>query len=172
MNKNFKFQILNFKLRRGFTLIELIVYMGLMSIFLLTLTEIFLSVLDVQTESQQNSSVEQDGKYILARLNYDISQASTITSPASLGQSANAATLVISGVNYTYDGSGSSLILTNNYGASQINSDGSTISNVSFSRLGNSGGKNSLQIKFRLTSSSNRNAGREMRDFQTTLGTR
>lgn len=159
-------------MKKGFTIIELIIYMGLMAIFLVVLTEIFLSVLDVQTESQQNSSVEQDGKFILARLNYDISQASSITSPT-LGQASSSATIVEGGVNYTYDGtSGNNLVLVNNQGSNQLNSAGSSTSNVVFTHLGNVGGKNSLQVKFRLTSTASRNAGKEIRDFETTLGLR
>lgn len=161
------------KISQGVTIVELLIYLGLMSIFLLTLTEIFLSVLETQTESQQTSSVEQDGRFILARLNYDISRADNIINPVTLGQATSSATLVISGVSYTYDGSDdTNLFLTDDSGKERLNSYGTVVSNVAFRRLGNSGGKNSLQIVWRLTSVSKRTAGVEVKDFQTTIGTR
>jgi len=146
--------------------------MGLMSIFIFTLTEIFLSVLELQTESQQTTSVESDGRFILNRLNYDISRASNITTPGSLGEATSSAVLVVSGVNYTYDGTENDFILINDFGNDQLNSNGTQISNVSFTRLGNLGGKNNLQIKFRLTSTAKRPSGAEIKDFQTTMGLR
>src|SRR3990172_6790072 len=50
--------------RRGFTIIELILYMGMLSILLAVLSQIFVSILNVQLESQSSSSIEQDSRYI------------------------------------------------------------------------------------------------------------
>src|SRR3989338_7067480 len=108
---------LKFAVRRskGSTLIELLLYMGILSIFLMILTQLFLSVLDVSTESKQVSSVVQDGRFILARLRYDIQRADAINSP-SLGSSDTTLSLDIGGNTYVYTLSGSNLEL-------QVNSE-------------------------------------------------
>ena len=156
-------------MKRGFTIMELLIYMGLTAILLVVLTDIFVSILGVQSESTASSSVEQDGRYILARLSYDLPRASAIVNPSGLGQAAtSSAILTIDGANYTYDGSTGNLLM----GTDQLNSFGTRISNLTFQRLGNAGGKNDLQIRFRLTSRINQRKGSETRDFQITLGQR
>src|SRR5258708_14824797 len=67
---------------RGFTLVEMLIYMGIFSLMLIALTQIFTSIIDVQLESQSNGSVSQDGQYILSRLSYDISRAQDIATPS------------------------------------------------------------------------------------------
>src|SRR3989344_6301854 len=91
--------------QKGFTLIELIIYMGLLVILLSVLTSIFMSSLDVQLESQANSAVEQDGSYILSRLAYDIHRAEAISipdMPGSPGDQADNFRIVVNSVNYSY----------------------------------------------------------------------
>ncbi len=167
---SFKFKISN--LNRGFTLVELIIYMGLLVIFLLVLSNIFASILDVRTESESISAVEQDGRFIMARLSYDINRASAVSTPASLGGSGNSLTMVIGSVNYTYALSGSNLVLTNDLGTNNLNSSESTISSLSFQRLGNSGGKDTVKIQFTVNSVAQRDKGVETKTFYITGGRR
>src|SRR3989344_6072674 len=71
-------QFNNLKTRKGFTLVEIILYMALLAVFLIVLTDIFVSILDIQTESEATSSVEQDSRALLARFNFDIANADSI----------------------------------------------------------------------------------------------
>lgn len=140
------------KSQRGFTLVELMIYMALLAILLTVLTDTFVSIVDLQLESQSTTSVERDGRFLLAKLASDVTSASAITTPASLGGSGSTMTLVINGVSYTYSLSQGNLQLSNSLGTANLNSNETTISNLSFQRLGNSGGKHSIRITFTVTS--------------------
>ncbi len=160
-------------MKRAFTLIEMLIYMGIMSAFIVVLTNIFVSVLDVQLQSQAVSSVEQDGRFILSRLSHDIRRAQSITTPASAGSSAQSLVLVIGGSTYTYSDSSGSLTLNSPLGLGSLTSFDTTVSGFTVTRIGNTSGKHSLQINFTLTSVTVSNADRpEIKSFQTTVGLR
>jgi len=148
--------------------------MGILSILLGVLTSIFVSALDVQAESQATSSVERDGNYILARLNYDIHRAQSINIPVVNGVTASNFQIVINGVNYTYSVDGNNnLILANNLGVNNLNNYGTNISAFSVERLGNAGKvEDTLKINFTVTSRTQRVSGPETRNFQTNLSLR
>lgn len=170
MMKNFDFK----KLQSGVTMVELLLYMSILSVLLLVLSSIFVSALDVQSESNATSSVEQDGNYILARLNYDVHRAQSINIPASNGTTANNFQIVIGGINNTYSIDGNNnLILTNDLGANNLNNFNSSISALLVQRLGNPGGvENSLKINFTVSSRVKRISGIETKDFETNLSLR
>ncbi len=157
---------------KGFTLIELILYMGLFSIFLVALTQIFSSALELKVESEATSSVQQDSRYILERLSYDINRADSITTPSSIGAQDSTLTIVISGQDYTYNLNGNKLELTSPNGTVQMNGYNTSVTNVSFTRLGNSGGKNSIGISYTVNSLSTQSKGTESKTIQTSLGIR
>jgi len=167
LNKNISFQ-------KGTSLIELISYMAILSVLLTMLTSIFVSALDVQSESQATSSVEQDGNYILTRLAYDIHRAQSINIPAANGATVDNFQIVIDGVNYIYSiDTNNNLILTNNLGVNNLNNYGSSVSAFSVQRLGNVGGiENTLKINFAVTSRTKRISGFETKNFETNLSLR
>jgi prepilin-type N-terminal cleavage/methylation domain-containing protein len=156
----------------GFTLVEMIIVMGLMSIFMVVLTDIVVSVGDVQTESQATSSVAQDGKFLLARLSYDIQRATSISTPTNLGDTSANLVLVIGGVTQTYAVSGGNLQLTNNLGTNNLNGSDTTISAFSATRRGNVGGKETISFTFTVTSLAIQDSGAEVKTFTTTVGRR
>lgn len=164
--------IFNKTKQKGFTLVEMLIYMGLLSIFLITLTDIFVSILDVKAESEATSAVEADSRYIISRLAYDISKASVVSQPASLGATSNSLVMVAGGVTYTYSLNGHNLQLVNDSGANNLNSSESNLSNITFQRIGNNGGKDTIQVIFTINGATQRVAGEETRTFQTTLGRR
>lgn len=161
------------KQNQGFTLIELLMYIGLLSIFLIVLTEIFVSILDVQLESEATSHVAQDGRYITTRLIYDVNRADTIITPATPGSAAATLVLDIGGSTYTYAVNASgNLTLTDVTGAAMLNDYDTIISNVLFTRLGNSGGKNTITANFTVASRVSRPEGTESTPYQVTAGLR
>ena len=111
-----------FKFKKGFTLVEILLYMALLSIFLLTLVDILVSVLDVQLESQATSAVDIDSRFISSRLNYDILRASAIVTPASLGDVSDNLVMTIGGAGYTYSLSGGNLVLNDGSSGNNLNS--------------------------------------------------
>ena len=163
---NDKLQMTNY----GFTLVELIIYMALLSAFLLILTNIFTAVLRVRVDSQSSSSVEQDGRFILARLAYDINRATADTVPSSTSLN-----LTIGGQTYSYALSGTNLQLTQPGSlVDNLNGSGSQITNLSFQKIANSGGReDTIKIQFTLQSSAvPQGTTKEIRSFSTTVGRR
>ena len=158
----------------GFTLVELLIYIGILSILLTVLAQIFGSILDAQLESEATSSVQQDGRFILSRLTYDIRRSDDIVVPAALGNQSTSLQLTIGGVSYTYSLNGGNLELTEGVETNSINGSDSTVSNLSFTRIGNSvvNAKNTIQIEYTVTTKVLRPKGLETKDFQTTIGIR
>lgn len=138
------------RFRKGFTLIELLIYMGLVAIFLGILTNLFISVLDLKNESLATSAVESDGRFILQRLIYDTGQEGTDSIIADYS---------LVGDKLVRDGS-------------NLNSSETSISNFETTPLGNLGGKQSLQVKFTVSSIRSDISGGEQREYQITLGSR
>jgi hypothetical protein len=175
IRKFFNFKSVIWRIQKGVTIVELLLYMAILTVLLTVLTNIFISALDVQSESNATSSVEQDGNYILARLAYDIHRAQSITTPAADGDTADSFVIVIGGVPYTYGiDANSNLYLTNNFGTNNLNSYGSSVSALLVSLLGNGAGniEDSLKINFTVTSRTKRTSGFEIRNFQTNLSLR
>ena len=147
-------------------------YMGLLSILIVIMVEIFASSLNVQLESASSSSVQQDGRFLLARLTGDIQNAQSVVVPASIGAQSSSLQVTINSINYTYALSSGNIQLTNNNGTDNLNSLDTTVLNLSFQRLGNASGKSSIQIKLTLTSKVARKQVTETKNFQTTVGLR
>ncbi|MBI2405012.1 hypothetical protein HYV22_02430 [Candidatus Gottesmanbacteria bacterium] len=156
----------------GFTIVEMLLYMGLLSGFLVILTSIFLSALDVSSESQTFSRMEEDGRYILARLTYDIARSQAVTIPTTLGTPANSLQLTIGGESVIYGISGTNLTIASGSETNILNSFGSYVSGFTVVRLGNPGGKESVTVDVTLTSATQRPSGPEVRSFHMTQGVR
>lgn len=158
--------------QRGVTLIEMLIVMGLLSMFLVVLTTVFTTAIDSQTQTQSYSAVTANGRYLLARLDYDIGRASAVITPSSLGATSSSLQLTISGSTYTYALSGGSLQLTDPSGTDNLSDATAQVSAVSFQLLGNSGGTPSVRYSFTLTSSAQTAGGPLSQTFTSTAGLR
>src|SRR5260221_14717573 len=96
---------------RGFTLVELLLYMGLLTILVTIMSSLFKTIVDVQLESKSSSSVDQDGRFIIARMVHDMQSAQTIVIPASAGSTTTTLQITENSVNYTYSLVGGNLQL-------------------------------------------------------------
>ena len=160
------------KVKRGFTLVELIIYMGLLAIFVITLTDVLVSILDIQLESQATSAVEQDSRLIIGRMGYDIPRATAIITPANRGDSANTLELDIGGVTYRYQIDANNLLLDDGNGSLNLNGSETIISNLLFQKIGNAGGKNTVRVTFTIQSVTAPDSDPEVKNFVTTIGRR
>src|SRR3989344_6053875 len=113
--------ILPSKFNSGFTLVEMVIYTGLLSVLLLVLTGIFVSILDVKSASETSSAITQDSRFILARFAHDIARSSSINGPV-LGGEGSTLEMDIDGDTYTYSLINGELRLTDNFGTSSVNS--------------------------------------------------
>lgn len=162
-------------MKKAFTIVELLVFMGLFSVLIVVLTEIFTSALSLQLETEAVSSVEQDGRYILTKLMYDVNRAQAITLPTGSGGQGSILKLTIGGITYTYDLNAGNLRL-NDGAINYLNGFNTTVSGFNVLHLGpgTSGStyKDSVQIKFTLTSKVTKKSGQEIKNYQTTVGLR
>lgn len=158
--------------QRGVTFVELLLVMGLLSVFLVVMTTIFTATLDIQTQSQAYDATLSDGRFIMARLNFDIARASAVTVPAAIGGSADNLSLSINATTYSYALSGDDLQLTDTTGSDNLNSNGTTVSALSFQRLSDGSSADTVHYSFTLTSKAHATAGHETHTFSGTAGLR
>jgi len=158
--------------QHGFTLVEALVVMTLLAGFLMILTTLLTSAIDIQGSSESYSAVMTDGRFMMASLNYDIARASTVTIPSSLGGSSASLALTINGNTYTYGLSGSNLQLADPTGTDNLNSSGTTVSGLSFQTLGNSSGKATVRYSFTLTSTAHHSGISDVQTYTSTAGLR
>ncbi len=160
---------------KGFTLIELVLYIGILTILLSVLSSIFTSIVDVQLQSTATSSVNQDGRYLLSKLLYDVKSSSAILVPANPGSQSSTMQLTINSINYTYsvNGSGNLQVVNNSTSETNVlNSYDTSISALTFNRVGNGGSSDTVRVSYTVTGRTIERAGQqEARTFQTTLGT-
>ncbi|MEI8232701.1 MAG: type II secretion system protein [bacterium] len=136
--------------KSGFTLVELLISMGIMTILIAILAQVFGAILLMRTKNEAVSALAQDARFVVQRLSYDMARSSSIASPT-VGNASDSLTLVISGVNYTYALQNNSLMLTVGAGnAERINSVGTRLTSLSFSRNDPLGGKASVGLDLTL----------------------
>ena len=156
--------------RQGFTIIEFVIYCGLLLIFLYIMTGIFSQILDSQLVSESTSPLTQDSRYIFSRLSYDIGRAGSIATPGAIGAQSGSLSIVISGVTYTYAPVGSNFTETDPTGSRVLNSYATQVSGISFRRYGNIGGKPSIRVILTLTGIATPSSGVRSQDFSATIG--
>ncbi len=158
--------------QRGDTLVEMLIYMGLFAGFLALLSGLFVSTLDIQQQSLDSAEIEQDSQYLFSRIQYDVSRANAITTPASEGATSSALVLTTPSGKITYAKVNNQLQITDPSGSSILTSPDIALTTVSFQRLGSSAQSDSLKIQFHLQSINLQNSVPENRDINMTLGIR
>lgn len=153
---------------KGFTLVELLMYMGLLSILIGILSTIFVSIIDVQLDSRATSNVDQDGRYILARLAHEVQSSSSILAPT-IGSPSGTLQLRINSIDYTYSLSNGNLQIASASATNNLNSSNTSISQVTFLRVGDGDNDDTIRLNFTVTSTT-QSANNETRSYQTTLG--
>jgi type II secretory pathway pseudopilin PulG len=171
--KKFKLKNKELRVSGGFTLVELLLYLGIFTIFLTVTLQMFSSIFEIQVESEAVSSVNSDGRYIVQRFSYDINRASEILTPSEFGTTSATLILVIDGQNYIYSLDSGNLILENQSLTTfdQLNSTESAVLDLSFIKL-DGGGKDAVQMTFSLTSEIKRKGVDEIKTFKTSAGLR
>ncbi len=160
-----------FSINKGSTLIELLLYIGLLAIFLGVLTGLFGTAVEIFISSQSTSGIAIDSTYLLSKLKYDIQRAESISTPGTSGTTSSTLSLVIDGGVYTYslDGSGN-LIYSNPSGTFLLNSYLARISSLSFTKLGNVGGiEETVKINMTLNSRVIQAKGEEVSNISTAV---
>lgn len=156
----------------GFSLVEILVYMSLMSIFLVVLLSMFTAALNTRLSSESTSGIFQDSRYILSKLSYDINNADSIIYPDS-GSTNTSLQLMASGFANTYSLSDGNLVKTVDGVSMNLNGTDTQIDSISFKNIGNTDGKPTIQIIYTIRSKIIIQGGRtETQVINTTMGTR
>jgi len=157
---------------KGFTLVELLIYMGLLTVLILIFTDIFTSIIDNQLSSRNTSNVADDGRYIFSRFIYDVGRAQAITQPSTYGSSSAVLNLTIDGQNHSYELQNNNIVVTNPDGSYSLNGYGSSISGLLFTKVGTTSAKSTVQINFTVKGVVTSRGINDQQIFQTTAGLR
>ncbi|MEK7633708.1 MAG: prepilin-type N-terminal cleavage/methylation domain-containing protein [Patescibacteria group bacterium] len=153
----------------GFTIIEFLLYIGILSILLLVFADLFISMARLRTKTESTSNVQQDSSYLINKFIYDIHQASTVSIPAQPSDQSPILNLVINGVNNSYSLQGGNLVLSD---GNRLNGYDTTISNLQFTRLGQGDIHDVIKINFTINSLVKNQAGYETQSYETVAGLR
>lgn len=169
--KKFK-KLLHLKGNQGFSLVELLIYMGLLTMLVVVFTEIFISITDNQLSSRNTSNVAIDGRYIYSRFIYDVNRAQSIVSPVDFASPSSSLTIVIDGQNYTYSIDNDNLVITEATGSYPLNGEGTKVSSLSFTKVGTTSAQPTIQLNFTVSATTTNHGIIDKEDFQTTAGIR
>jgi len=162
------------KKQKGFTLIEMVLYIGILTLLLGVMSAILGSIVSVQLESTSTSSVDQDGRYILEKFTRDVASSSAILIPVNPGIQTNTFQITINSINYTYSIDSNNNLQVINNSTNEINvlnSYDTTVSSLTFTRIGSGTNNDTIQITYVVTSRNKEKAGQqEVKSFTTTVG--
>jgi hypothetical protein len=133
--------------KKGTTIVELLVYMGLLSIFLVLLINILVTTLNFRLGTESSSAINQDLRFILSKLSYEIYNADDLTIPATLGATSGSVGITTSGGTKTFSlDANNDLIETSGGVSTKLNGTDTRITNLSFERIGTSGESPTVKI--------------------------
>lgn len=156
---------------KGFTIVELLIYMSLMGIFLIVLLDIFTTTINSKLSGESTSVLNQDSRYILSKLSYDINNADSVVSPA-LGVTSSSLQTVQDGITYTYASSSGNFVKTASGVTMSLNGTDTYLDDLTFKNIGNVGGKSTIQINYTLHSKITVFNGTSTQTTNTTVGLR
>lgn len=158
--------------RKGFTIAEMVIYLGILSVLLVVFINLFAVIVDRQLETEALSSTQYDATYLLSRFTYDFGRASAIDVPALPGSSSALLRLTIDGVVHEYSASSGALMLTSEGVQNRLTGSETTINTPQFIRYGAGTSHDVVQIIFDIESVSLQNGQTETVSFSTLLGVR
>ena len=146
--------IKNIKKNKAFTLFELLIYVAVLSVIVVIISNTFISLSKGRGQSQARSEVNNALRFSSELLRQDIKSASSISVPVS-GGSSSSITLIRDGVTIIYDVSGGAL--RRQVGAaspSNITNNFISVSTPTFTRIENTNNifsKTDVSIKVNMT---------------------
>jgi len=162
--------------QKGASLIELLLYFSLLGILLMVVTDVMLRTSEFSLEAASKNDLLGDTRFITSRLTYDIHQATSITTPAILGDNSQTLVLTVGTETHTYTISGSNLVYERVAGATtqtaNINSNKVVVTSLNFQRLGNNGGKPTVKITIGLEAVKKDKSGPAQKTVETVVGIR
>lgn len=125
-------------LRRGFSLLELLIYIAILSGILVLISQAFLSFNRGKGLGEARSEVNSNLRFAIEKIASDVRSASLVSTPATSGASSNTLVMTVSGSTITYDVLAGQLRRQVDVLAPEpITSSTVTITNATFTRLEN-----------------------------------
>ncbi|HSX58124.1 MAG TPA: prepilin-type N-terminal cleavage/methylation domain-containing protein [Candidatus Saccharimonadales bacterium] len=164
------------KNQKGTSLIELLLYIAILSIIFVVIVDLSISSGSLKQEAESQTSLQTDASYLVNRLSYEVKNSDTITSPASLGQTSSSLVLTTGSETHTFSLSGANLLYQKTLGlitsSANLNSNLTSVSNLAVQRLGSGSGKASFKITFSLTDLKPTQQGTLTKNFEVIATTR
>lgn len=156
----------------GFTLVEMLLYMGLVLVFLVVISNVFVSILENQRENIGRSAVVEQGQFLIARLSYDLAEAEVVTTPATPGDQAAQVVLTQAGQTVTYAIADGLLQRTHNGQTLALHTNDITIDTFQVTRVGTVDGTPTFRIVLTINAVAPTTPATKTRTFTTTVGLR
>lgn len=122
---------------RGFSLLELIIYIGILSLMVVILAGSFVSLTRGRTQSESRVEVESNARFALERISQDIWTASSLVTPI-LSTASSTLSLSVAGTSVVYDVVNGVLRRTVNAGTAEaLTSSRVVVDPPTFTRLEN-----------------------------------
>ncbi|MDP2789798.1 MAG: prepilin-type N-terminal cleavage/methylation domain-containing protein [bacterium] len=157
---------------RGFTLVELLLYVALTTIMVGTISVFLFMTLQVRVKNQVINEVEQQGQQAMQRITQVIRNATDITAPVQ-GASGASTTLVVTPTGNSptvFALTAGALRITEGAGTAVVLTNGRVIASaLTFTNLSRSASSHDLRVQFTLTAVNN--SGRNEYDFAKTFTT-
>jgi len=88
--------------RNGFSLLELIIYIAILSVVMLVIVGIFLSISTGRGKSESQSEVDSNLRFAVDKITGDLMTATSITTPASAGSASTTLTMATASGTVSY----------------------------------------------------------------------
>lgn len=134
----------NVTIKKGFTLIETIIYMGLLAVILLIVTNLLIASSSFSQEETARLEIQKNGRFAVERIIRDLQASQTISIPSDSIPTGN---LVISNPEQiTYNISNNRLVRVDSTSTENVTDNQVKIDSLSFSRIENPGGNTTIKI--------------------------
>lgn len=158
--------------RKGITIVEMVIYLGIVSALLVIFINLFGVIVDRQLETESLSSTQYESTYLLSRFTYDFGRASSIDVPAFPGSSSAMLRLIIDGIAHEYTASDGAFVLLRDGQILRMTSNKSIINSPQFIRYGTGTVHDIVQLDFDIESHSQLRGIGDSIHFSTQLGIR
>ncbi len=124
--------------RRGFSLLELLIYISVIGIIMLFISGIFLSLGQGRGRIEARATVDSNVRFVMEKIAQVLKGASTVTTPSGAGTATSSLVTTVGSDTITYDLSGGQVRRRVGSGAREpINSSEANVTALTFTRLEN-----------------------------------
>lgn len=139
---------------KGFTLVELLLYISIVSVVILVMSGVFYLVLQARVKNQTVAEVEQTGAQVMQQVTQTIRNANAVNSPSPGNTAASISLSVVDAAKdpTTFDLSSASIRIAEGTSPSvALTSSRLSASNLTFQNLARAGTADTIRIQFTLS---------------------